>query len=174
MACLFTCGQRTCCSNLGLSGENLTPRTIFYNITGPTGPTGPAGNEIEVSANRNDVAQAVADDTAISVTGTNILTPGTSMTFANNTVTVNDTGLYAITTTVGVTGAEGIYELAIDVGGTDYAFQVTIGTGKQSASTTHTIYLNISNVPTTVAIYNRNGAQINIANAELNVVEVAS
>lgn len=141
---------------------------------GPTGPTGPAGetSTLEVSANRNDTAQTVADGALVSVTGTNILSPTASMTFAGDEVTVTEAGLYTITANITVEDAVGNYEFAISVGGTDYSFLVDVETGTTLGATSQTINLNIPTVPTDISIINRDGGEVNISSAELTVIKL--
>ena len=142
--------------------------------TGPTGPTGPAGETatLEVSANRNDTAQTVADGALVSVTGTNILSPTASMTFAGDEVTVTEAGLYMITANITVEDGVGNYEFAISVGGTDYSFLVDVETGTTLGTTSQTINLNIPTVPTDISIINRDGGEVNISSAELTVIKL--
>ena len=92
----------------------------------------------------------------------------------NNIVTINSTGLYSITATINLTGGQDTYNMAINVGGTDYIFSGLIGPSEDTGSVSHTIFLNVTTSPTTVALYNRDGDTINIARAELNVVKWAN
>ena len=95
------------------------------------------------------------------------------MTFANNAVTLNSAGLYSITATINLTGGQDTYNMAINVGGIDYDFNGVIGAIENAGSVSHTIYLNVTTVPTTVSLFNRDGDTINISSAELNVVKLA-
>lgn len=162
-----------CCGNNTLQSINR-----YVYITGPAGPQGPPGADgtatLNASTNRNDTTQTVATASVVSITGTNVLSNNTTdLLFVNNTVRINSTGLYLITTTIEATGDAGSYNFAITVNDTDYAFVVTIPDGATIGTTSHTIYLNIATSPTTVSVYNRSGSTVTLNNAELDVVRLA-
>ncbi len=159
-------------------GGNITQPIIRYvYITGPAGPQGPAGENgtatLSVSTNRNDTTQTVATASVVSITGTNVVTNDEDLLFVNNTVRINATGLYLITTTLEATGTAGSYNFAITVNDTDYTFVVTIPTGATTGTASHTIYLNIATSPTTISVYNKSGSTVTLNKAELNVVRLA-
>lgn len=164
--------NNNCCCGGGL------PQTItrYIYITGPAGPQGPAGRDgsatLSASTNRNDTTQTVATNSVVSITGTNVLTNDADMLFVNNTVRINSTGLYLITTTLEATGDAGSYNFSITVDNTDYTFVVTIADGATVGTTSHTIYLNVSSSPTVVSIYNRSASTVTINKAELDVVKI--
>lgn len=140
--------------------------------TGPTGPTGEAGT-ISASANQNATTQNVVDDALVSVTGTNVLTDGTTLTFADDTVTVTEAGLYMITANTEVTDSVGTYTFAIVVDGVDYSYTVDVATDQVPTSNGETIVLQLTTVPTTVTLVNRSGVDVDVTNAQLNVVQIA-
>lgn len=150
-------------------------------IQGPIGPTGPTGatgatgdaGTISASANQNETTQNVVDDAVVSVTGTNVLTSGTTLTFENDTVTVNEAGLYMITANTEVTDSVGTYTFAIVVDGVDYSYNVDITTDSTPTSNGETIVLQITTVPTTITLNNRSGVDVDVTNAQLNVVQLA-
>lgn len=158
-----------CCGENSTQGIN---RYVF--ITGPQGPAGEDGTAtLGASTNRNDTTQTVATNAVVSITGTNVLTNDEDMLFVNNTVRINNTGLYLITATVEATGDAGAYTFAITVNDTDYTFVINITGDATTGTTSHTIYLNISTSPTVVSIYNRGQSTVTINKAELNVVRLA-
>ena len=142
--------------------------------TGATGATGPTGESatISASANQNDALQNVVDDALVSVTGTNVLTPGTTLTFAGDTVTTNETGLYLITANTEVTDSVGTYTFALDVGGVRYEYSVNVATDQVPASNGQTLVLQLTN-PTDITLVNTSGVDVDVTNAQLNVVQIA-
>lgn len=154
--------------------QGLTGEMGATGPTGPQGPTGPAGatTGIEVSTNRDDTVQSVADDAVVSIAGTNVLSPGASMLYANNSVTINTAGVYLISATVEISGNEGSNELAVRVGDVDYTFHVVISAGANSGSASYTLFLNVADVPRTIQIFNRAGAEVSVSRAELDVVQL--
>lgn len=151
-------------------------QTITRYITGPRGPQGPAGKDgiatLSASTNRRDTNQTVTNDSTVSITGTNVLTNDADMIFVNNTVRLNSTGLYLITTTLEITGNAGSYNFAITINNTDYDFVVIIEDDATIGTTSHTIYVNITESPTVVAIYNRSNDTVTLNKAELDVVKI--
>ena len=127
---------------------------------------------MDVSANRNDSEQNVDDDELISVTGTNISSPNTTMSFAGNQVTITEQGLYMITASLTIDDNVDNYLMAINVGGTDYLFYVDVETGNTNGVASHTIHLNITTNPTEIGLYNRNGGDVTFTSAELNVTKL--
>lgn len=160
--------NNNCCCN-GSNGSNMITRLIY--VTGPQGPAGATGT-LEASTNRNDTTQTVTNDSVVSITGTNVLTNDADMLFVNNTVRINSTGLYLITTTIEASGNAGSYTLALRVNDTDYNFVLTINNEASIGTTSHTIYLNIGTSPTVVSIYNRSDTTLTIQRAELDVVKL--
>lgn len=165
-------------NNCCCGGNFAQPIFRYVYITGPAGPQGPAGENgtatLSASTNRNDTTQTVATASVVSITGTNVLSNDTNdLLFVNNTVRINATGLYLITTTLEATGDAGSYNFSITVNDTDYTFVVTIPTGATVGTASHTIYLNIATSPTTVSIYNRSGSTVTLNKAELDVVRLA-
>lgn len=157
----------------GIQGEiGPTGPTGATGATGATGPTGEAGT-ISASANQNDALQNVADDALVSVTGTNVLTPGTTLTFAGDTVTANESGLYLITANTEVTDSVGTYTFAIDVGGVRYEYAVNVTTDQVPTSGGTTIVLQLSTTPTNISLVNTSGVDVDVTDAQLNVVQIA-
>lgn len=173
--------NNNCCSGgNGSQNEicgNGLPNTIYryVYITGPQGPAGADGESVslEASTNRNDTTQTVQSGDVVSITGTNVLTNDADMIFVNNTVRLNSTGLYLITTTLEASGTAGTYRFAITVDSVDYTFVLTINTGETVGSVSHTIYLNISSSPTVISINNKGTTSATIEKAELDVVKLA-
>ena len=148
-----------------------TGATGATGATGPTGPTGEAG-VLSASANQNTATQNVVDDALVSITGTNVLTDGTTLTFAGDTITVNEAGLYMITANTEVTDSVGSYTFAIVVDGVDYLYVVDVTTDQVSTSNGETIVLQLATVPTTVTLVNRSGVDVDVTNAQLNVIKI--
>lgn len=152
------------------------PRTITRYITGPRGPQGPAGRDgtatLSASTNRRDTTQTVTAGSNVSIAGTNVLTDDSDMIYVNDTVRINSTGLYLITTTLEITDNAGSYNFAIAVNDTDYDFVITITDDNIIGTTSHTIYLNISTTPAVVSVVNRNNSTVTINKAELDVVRI--
>lgn len=166
---------------------NKTPNQTIIRLTGPTGPAGPVGPTgatgptgptgggatLDASINRNDTTQTVVENNVVSITGTNVLTNlDSDLFFVNNMVRINSSGVYLITATIEMTGTEGSYEFAINVGGKDYKSIAIVNNDSNSGTVSHTIYLNISTTPTDVSIYNRNNSSTTISKAELDVVRL--
>lgn len=142
---------------------------------GPTGPQGPAGESanIEVSTNSSTATQTVADDAIVSITGNNDSSTGTTMTFADDTVTITETGFYLINARLETTaGTEETQNFAINVGGVDYPFNILIDGEETNGIGDATLVLNITSIPTDVAIYNRNGSAITVNSSSLDVVRL--
>ncbi len=164
----------------GLTGETgptgpIGPQGLI-GPTGPTGPTGPAGVSptADISVNTSATTQTVADDGIVSVTGTNVTSDGSTMTFANDTVTITEAGFYQINASITTTpGTDTTQEFAINVGEVDYPFTVISTAGDTSATNSRSIVVNITTVPADVAIYNRSGADATVTNAMLDVVRLA-
>ena len=157
----------------GIQGEiGPTGPTGATGATGATGPTGEAGT-ISASANQNDALQNVADDALVSVTGTNVLTPGTTLTFAGDTVTANESGLYLITANTEVTDSVGTYTFAIDVDGVRYEYTVNVTADQVPTSGGTTIVLQLSTTPTNISLVNTSGVDVDVTEAQLNVVQIA-
>lgn len=165
----------------GVTGA--TGPTGPQGITGPTGPTGPSGptgatgpqgegSTVEASINRNDSSQNVANDAVVSIAGTNVLTPNATMVYVNNSVILNTAGVYLISATVEISGSAGSNKMTLRVGDIDYNFYVTINTGESSGVASHTIFLNVADVPKTIQIYNQAGEQISVTRAELNILQL--
>lgn len=163
--------NNNCCCD-GSNGSNMVTRVIY--VTGPQGPAGADGatGTLEASTNRNDTTQTVTNDSVVSITGTNVLTNDADMLFVNNTVRINSTGLYLITTTIEASGNAGSYTLALRINDTDYNFVLTINNEASLRTISHTIYLNIDTSPTVVSIYNRSDTTLTIQRAELDVVRL--
>lgn len=183
--------QNNCCNNRNTRCVRPINRTIYNTIlgatgptgatgatgpTGPTGATGPAGTTalLDASINRNDNAQVVTENSVVDITGTNVLTNlDGDLLFVNNMVQLRAGGVYLINATVEVSGTDGTYNMAIDVGGTDYKFVTTIANSANSGTVSHTIFLNIANNSTTVAIYDRTSGSTTIEKAELDIIKLA-
>lgn len=176
--------QNCCCMGPLPQSPNLPDTIIYTSVVGQTGPTGPTGatgptgpageaTTLVASTNRNDNAQTVTENNMVSITGTNVLSSDTDdLLFVANTVRINATGLYLITTTLELSGDAKTYNFAIRVNDTDYAFVGTINTGANTGTVSHTIYLNIATSPTTVAVYSRTSGSTSISKAELDVVRI--
>ncbi|MBR2969518.1 MAG: collagen-like protein [Clostridia bacterium] len=142
---------------------------------GEIGPQGPAGETIsDVSVNISNTTQTVATDEIVSITGTNDTTTDSTITFADNVVTITEPGFYQITASVTTTpGTDTSQEFVIEVGGVDYPFTVVSSVGDTTATGSRTVILNISSAPTDVAIYNNSGTDANITNSSLDVVRLS-
>lgn len=151
--------------------------TKYVCTAGPQGPQGPAGKDgiatLSASTNRRDTVQTVTAGSTVSITGTNVLTNDSDMLFVNNTVRLNSTGLYLITTTLEITDNAGTYNFSITVDNADYDFIITVMEDNIIGITSHTVYLNITTAPTVVSITNRNNSSITANKAELDIVKLA-
>lgn len=181
--------KKACDNNNGCCSRPIN-RTIYQTIvgatgptgatgpkgeTGPTGATGPTGTTalLEASINRNDSVQTVLENNVVSITGTNVLTNiDGDMIFVNNTVRLGMAGVYLVNATIETTGATGVYEFSIDVGGTNYNFVANINDGSNKGTVSHTIFLNIATDSTAIAIYSRHSGSVTISKAELDVVKL--
>lgn len=173
------------CCNDNICYPLIEDRIIYRTVrgatgaTGTTGATGPTGESsmtatLEASINRNDTTQTVVENTTVSITGTNVLTVMDSdMLFFNNTVRLGSGGVYLINATIEINGTAGSHDFAINVGGTDYKFVVIINDDANTGTTSHTIFLNITDSSTDIAIYNRNSSSENVTKAELDVIKLA-
>ena len=142
---------------------------------GPTGPTGPAGEDatLSVSSNRNTTTQTVADDVIVSVTGTNVTSPDSTLTFAGDTITSTEAGLYNIVANVTVTGtADTSYEFAVVVDGVDYLFSVNVPTGATTGVGSFSTIVPLT-ATSTITLNNRDGADVTVDSAELSVVQLS-
>ena len=142
---------------------------------GEIGPQGPAGESaLEVSVNFSTTTQTVEDDEIVSVTGTNDTTPGSSITFADDVVTISESGFYQIAARVETEGGSNTTQnFAINVEGVDYPFTVLVDSGDTTGNGGATIVLNITTIPTDIAIYNREGETITVTSSLLDVVRLS-
>ena len=156
---------------IGLTGE-VGPT----GPTGATGPTGPAGETatLEISVNSSTATQTVADDAVVAVTGINETSPGTTMLFGNNTVTITEAGFYQIAVRLETEGGSNTTQnFAINVEGVDYPFTVLVDSGDTTGNGGATIVLNITTIPTDIAIFNREGEDITVTSSLLDVIRLS-
>lgn len=185
---LFCCNNKCCCENkkiernkyiVGPTGATgpVGPRGVTGPVgpTGPTGATGPAGtNNLSVSTNFNNLDQTVQNDELVSITGTNFLSPNTDMEFNNNQITITSQGIYQILSTIEITTENDTVEFTVTVGGIDHSFYVTTENQKETGTGTFSTIINVVNVPLSVGLYNRNGDQVELDHAELNVIKLSN
>jgi len=173
---------------IGLTGEigatgptgptgpiGLTGATGEIGPTGPTGPTGPAGESLplSVSSNRNTTTQTVADDGLVSITGTNLTTPDSTLTFAGDTITSTEAGLYNIIANVTVEGtADTSYEFAVVVDGVDYLFRVNVLAGETTGVGSFSTIVPLT-ATSTITLNNREGAAVVVNSAELSATQLS-
>ena len=180
---IFCCNKNSCCKQRQIINRNNyitgptgpTGATGPIGATGPTGPTGATGiSTLIVSLNRNDTDQTVANDEVVSISGTNFISQSSDLSFNNDIITINASGIYQVTGTLEVTTENDTFDFTITAGGTDYSFYVYVADGKVSGTTTYSVLLNVINTPLNIAIYNRNGDDVDIAHAELDVIKITN
>ena len=81
--------------------------------------------------------------------------------------------LYLITANTEVTDSIGTYTFAIDVGGVCYEYNVNVTTDQVPTSGSQTIVLQLANTPTNITLVNTSGVDVDVTNAQLNVVQIA-
>ena len=87
---------------------------------------------------------------------------------------MTEAGFYQIAARVETTGGSNTTQnFAINVGGVDYPFTVLVDSGDTTGNGGATIVLNITSVPTDIAIYNREGEAVEVTSSLLDVVRLA-
>ena len=139
--------------------------------TGATGPQGPAGTNDVLYA--NSAANTVATNTIIPLTQ-NAATTGTTMSVANNAVTVTDEGYYLITYFVNGSVPSGDMTTALYLNGSPVSGEtITLGnTAGNNQAASKTVLLNVP-AGGTLSLYNTSAQTATLTGAGLTVLKTA-
>ena len=139
--------------------------------TGATGPQGPAGTNDVLYA--NSAANTVATSTIIPLTQ-NAATAGTTMSVANNAVTVTNEGYYLITYFVNGSVPSGDMTTALYLNGSPVSGEtITLGnTAGNNQAASKTVLLNVP-AGGTLSLYNTSAQTATLTGAGLTVLKTA-